>query len=159
AQPPASAVVAGTLYAVTDEANALERSTGSVWEAYAPTGGGGGAPAAHHATHENGGTEELSGAGLSGALPDAQPPLIGPRAVQARAGNDPRLTDARVPTMHHTTHEPGGSDPLVNAAWTNQANTFTVEQTIAVTTGRLNLVSTNQVADAKNWRILSGNTL
>jgi hypothetical protein len=31
---------------------------------------------------------------------------------------------------HHTTHEPGGADALVNAAWTNQANTFTLAQTV-----------------------------
>src|SRR4029453_15366798 len=92
AQPAASAVVPGTLYAVTDEANALERSTGSVWEAYAPTGGGGGAPAAHHATHENGGTDELSVAGLSGVRADPPPPIIGPGALQGVAGKHPRPT-------------------------------------------------------------------
>lgn len=29
---------------------------------------------------------------------------------------------------HHATHEPGGTDPLVNVAWTDQANTFTQDQ-------------------------------
>lgn len=43
AQPLASAVVAGTLYAVTDEGNIVERSSGTAWEAYSPLAGGGGA--------------------------------------------------------------------------------------------------------------------
>jgi hypothetical protein len=38
AQPLATAVVAGTLYAVTDEAHQVERSTGAVWELWAGTG-------------------------------------------------------------------------------------------------------------------------
>lgn len=37
--------------------------------------GGGGPPAAHHLTHENGGTDEITVAGLSGLLADAQTPL------------------------------------------------------------------------------------
>jgi Repeat of unknown function (DUF5907) len=37
---------------------------------------------------------------------------LGAGASQAAAGNDARLTDARVPTAHKTTHEPGGSDPM-----------------------------------------------
>src|SRR4030095_10686131 len=77
AQPAATAVVPGTLYGVTDEGNALERSTGSVWEAYAPSGGGGGVPPpAHHATHEPGGTDALTALDAatltSGTLPDAR---------------------------------------------------------------------------------------
>lgn len=76
AQPAASAVVPGTLYFVTDE-SVLERSDGSAWAAYAPSGGGGGAPAAHHVSHE-----------------------------------------------------PGGADALVDAAWTDVANVFTADQTI-----------------------------
>jgi hypothetical protein len=31
---------------------------------------------------------------------------------------------------HHVTHEPGGSDALVNAAWVHQANTFQTHQTV-----------------------------
>jgi len=38
---------------------------------------------------------------------------------------------------HHVTHEPGGTDALVNAAWTNLANTFTQNQTV---TGNINAV-------------------
>src|SRR5580765_4417098 len=75
AQPAAAAVTPGTLYGLTDEGNAVERSTGTVWQPYSPTAGGG-APAAHHATHETGGSDAiaaLSGAVLtSGTLPDAR---------------------------------------------------------------------------------------
>lgn len=42
---------------------------------------------------------------------------LGPGATQAAPGNDARFTDARAPTAHKTTHEPGGSDTLtVDAA-------------------------------------------
>src|SRR5262245_6579666 len=44
-QPPANEVTPGSLYCVTDEGNLLERSTGTVWESYAPLGGGGAAEA------------------------------------------------------------------------------------------------------------------
>jgi hypothetical protein len=37
---------------------------------------------------------------------------LGTGATQAAAGNDSRLSDARTPTSHHATHEPGGSDAL-----------------------------------------------
>src|SRR5262252_1451185 len=36
-----------------------------------------------------------------------------------------------VPTAHHTTHEVGGADLIANNAWTNQQNTFTVDQKIS----------------------------
>ena len=42
---------------------------------------------------------------------------LGTGALQAAAGNDARLSDARTPTAHHTTHEPGGGDAMaVDAA-------------------------------------------
>jgi hypothetical protein len=47
------------------------------------------APAAHHGTHENDGTDEISVAGLSGKLADAQTAIV-----------------------HHGTHEFGGTDPI-----------------------------------------------
>jgi len=48
-----------------------------------------GTPDAHHLTHENGGSDEISVAGLSGVLADAQ-----------------------VPSAHNTTHENGGADEI-----------------------------------------------
>src|SRR5262252_3099019 len=60
ARPPASAVTPGTLYGVTDEANALERSDGPSWAAYAPPAGGSGPVAPHAPTHQAGGTDALN---------------------------------------------------------------------------------------------------
>lgn len=40
AQPAASSANAGYIYCVTDEGNILERSSGSAWQAYSPTGSG-----------------------------------------------------------------------------------------------------------------------
>jgi len=41
---------------------------------------------------------------------------LGTGATQACAGNDSRLTDARDPKAHRTTHEAGGSDPVTPIA-------------------------------------------
>ena len=42
---------------------------------------------------------------------------LGSGALQATPGNDPRLTNARTPTTHATSHQPGGGDALaVDAA-------------------------------------------
>lgn len=61
-QPPAGAVTPGTLYCVTDEASAIERSNGLLWEGFSPAGGGGGGTLApHHLTHEPGGSDALTG--------------------------------------------------------------------------------------------------
>ncbi len=40
AQPAATAVSIGTLYSVTDESNLVERSNGTAWQQFAPSGGG-----------------------------------------------------------------------------------------------------------------------
>lgn len=54
---------------------------------------GGGAPAVHATTHQNGGADEISVAGLSGLLADGQTPLT-----------------------HHVSHETGGSDAITALA-------------------------------------------
>lgn len=41
AQPAATTVGAGTLYGVTDEGDIIERSNGTTWDNYSPTGGSG----------------------------------------------------------------------------------------------------------------------
>lgn len=64
----------------------------------AASGGGGGG--LHAATHQDGGIDEVNVANLSGILADPQFPIIGAGANQAVAGNDSRLTDARVPLAH-----------------------------------------------------------
>jgi hypothetical protein len=52
-------VTPGTLYCLTDEGSKVERSSGLTWQAYSPSGSGG--AAAHHATHEVGGTDQITG--------------------------------------------------------------------------------------------------
>jgi hypothetical protein len=75
-------VAPGTLYFVTDE-GVLEQSNGAIWETY--SGGAG----LHAASHENGGGDEISVAGLSGVLADPQ-----------------------TPTAHAASHSAGSSDPI-----------------------------------------------
>lgn len=78
-----------------NDAGAPEGSTPVVFEvdnlnrvsAYVESGGG--TPDAHHTTHENGGSDEISVAGLSGLLADGQTPLA-----------------------HKTSHQSGGSDAI-----------------------------------------------
>lgn len=196
AQPLASAVVAGTLYGVTDEGNLVERSSGTAWQAYSPIGG---ALAAHHATHEPGGTDPMAvdavaatgslrtlGTGPQQAAPgnDARftapsPPTahatthqpggadamtvdavaatgslrtLGTGANQAAPGNDARF--AAGTAAHHASHEPGGADALVNAAWTNQANTFTQNQTLTKALPQVFLVDTSQPTNQRAFDLL-----
>lgn len=79
-------------------------------------------PQAHAASHEPGGSDEILGitdAQVAGGNKDglgATPSMrtLGTAALQACAGNDSRLSDARPPTAHHASHEPGGSDALTS---------------------------------------------
>lgn len=54
---------------------------------------------------------------------------------------------------HHTTHEPGGSDALVNAAWTNIANTFTQNQTISKSSPLFGLFNTFSPLNSRLFRM------
>lgn len=100
-------------------------------------GGGGGAPSAHAATHRHGGTDEVAtGTPGANAIPKADgngrldawvssgaaagtPSLraLGTGALQACAGNDGRLSDARTPVAH--THPVGEVTGLGGAATLN----------------------------------------
>jgi hypothetical protein len=73
-------------------------------------------PTAHKSSHQDGGGDEISVQGLSGTLADTQHPIIGSGSSEAVAGNDARLTDARTPTAHASTHVAAGSDPLTLGA-------------------------------------------
>ena len=55
---------------------------------------------------------EVAAANKDGTAGTASMRTLGTGAQQAAAGNDTRFSDSRTPTAHHTTHEPGGSDPL-----------------------------------------------
>lgn len=81
-------------------------------------------PTAHKTSHENGGSDEIDVGGLSGVLADPQHPIIGSAANEAVAGNDARLTDARTPTAHGSTHLPGAADEIFaeQTGWTAGAH-------------------------------------
>lgn len=100
-------------------------------------GGGGGAPSAHAATHRHGGSDEVAtGTPSANAIPKADPNgkldtwvssgaaagtaslrALGTGALQACAGNDGRLSDARTPVAH--THPVGEVTGLGGAATLN----------------------------------------
>jgi hypothetical protein len=79
----------------------------------------GGDDAAHAASHENGGAVEISVAGLSGLLADAQTPTTHATAHQnggadeiGVGGLSGLLADSQTPLAHRESHEPGGADML-----------------------------------------------
>ncbi|MFL5663973.1 MAG: hypothetical protein ACJ8BW_21925 [Ktedonobacteraceae bacterium] len=55
---------------------------------------------------------KVAAANKDGTAAVASMRTLGSGALQAAAGNDARFTDARTPTAHKTTHEPGGSDAM-----------------------------------------------
>jgi hypothetical protein len=57
--------------------------------------------------------------------------------------------------VHHATHEPGGSDALVNGAWTNVPNVFTASQAIVAHEASLDFRDTNAPAEARVMRIFN----
>jgi len=61
------------------------------------------------------GTAATAVAALAATLGDAAVLAVGTTAGTVAAGDDSRLSDARTPTAHATSHAPGGSDAL---AWT-----------------------------------------
>ena len=81
-------------------------------------------PGLHAATHENGGADEISIAGLSGVAADPQNP-VGHNTSHENGGADEisiaglsgQAADPQVPDTHATFHEPGGGDAMaVDAA-------------------------------------------
>ena len=79
----------------------------------------GSAPATHATSHENGGSDEISVAGLSGLLADGQTPLSH-AASHENGGSDEinvaglsgLLADGQTPLSHAASHENGGSDEI-----------------------------------------------
>lgn len=76
-------------------------------------------PSAHASTHENGGSDEISVAGLSGLLADGQNPTThatdhenGGGDEISVAGLSGLLADDQNPTAHATDHENGGGDEI-----------------------------------------------
>jgi len=76
-------------------------------------------PGAHHLTHENGGADEISVAGLSGELADNQPPKAHKASHEnggadeiSVAGLSGELADNQPPKAHKASHENGGADEI-----------------------------------------------
>src|SRR3990172_507965 len=78
-----------------------------------------GAPGAHASTHENGGSDEISVAGLSGQLADGQTPLAHASSHEnagggeiSGAGLSGLLADDQNPVAHAADHQSGGGDAI-----------------------------------------------
>jgi hypothetical protein len=104
-----------TIQAKNDGHVLTYRAADNKWIAAAGGGGGG----AHASTHENGGADEISVAGLSGLLADAQTPLAhaashenGGADEVSVAGLSGLLADPQTPLAHDTSHENGGADEI-----------------------------------------------
>lgn len=97
-QPASNTVPIGTLYAVTDEDNIVERNNGTTWDAYSPTGGGGGAPDTATYLTENDETGDLPNsrallAGTNITFDDSTP---GERTVNASGGGGGAVLEVEV---------------------------------------------------------------
>jgi hypothetical protein len=66
-------------------------------------------PISHHTSHEPGGSDAMA---VNATATIGSLRTLGNTSTSACAGNDPRLSDARTPTAHATTHKSAGSDPI-----------------------------------------------
>lgn len=94
------------------------------------------------ATGPSGPTGATGATGPQGPIGNTGPQ--GPQGIQGESG---------VTASHHVTHEPGGTDALVNTAWTNLSNTFTKQQFIEYNDPAIVLRDTTMPVDQKNFRI------
>lgn len=108
---------------------------------------------AHHTTHELGGTDVVSVAGLTGLLATAQTPAAhktthenggGPDEISV-TGLSGLLADGQTPLAHQSSHLPGGADPLLKSGSAN-----------AVGAGDVAVAFGTAYADA-NYKIALGN--
>ncbi len=81
----------------------LYRYSGSAWQEQLVSVG------PHRLTHEPGGSDALAVDATAGT---GSLRTLGTGAQQACAGSDSRLSDARTPTAHATSHENGGADEI-----------------------------------------------
>lgn len=116
--------VAGEWFWRSDEDKLYRRNNGNdAWDTVVAGVG------AHASTHENGGADEVSVAGLSGELADDQPPkthALGTAHSTDTLANlnakvtdatlidtgDSRLSNARTPTSHASSHQNAGGDEI-----------------------------------------------
>jgi hypothetical protein len=111
-------VLAASVGQVGGPAGPLD-GAGKVPSAQIPAGGGGsGVPATAVTSATAYGIAPVVGTGTNYARQDHThgSPSLGVSGTTAAAGNDSRLSDARTPTVHATTHGSGGSDPVTPAA-------------------------------------------
>lgn len=92
---------------------ASDAATKAYADALTPT------PAAHKTSHENGGGDEISVAGLSGLLADPQTALSHAASHQNGGGDEISvlglsglLADPQTPTAHASSHATAGGDPI-----------------------------------------------
>src|SRR5215831_3285122 len=119
---PASPVTGQLFYNTTD--NTLYWWDGTIWQSAKGGAPGGAAGGDLSGTYPNPqiATGVIVDTDVAAANKDgvaATPSLrtLGAGAQQACGGTDARLTNARTPTAHASTHQPGGSDPMaVDAA-------------------------------------------
>src|SRR4029079_507598 len=83
---------------------------------------------------------------------------LGTGATQAAAGNDSRLSDARTPTAHQTTHQSGNSDALTGNLDATARSNISKAGTLIGTRRGLNLIQGTNVTltmtdDAPNERV------
>ena len=143
-------------------------------------------PAAHKASHENGGSDEISVAGLSGELADAQPAKAhktthenGGADEISVAGLSGELADAQTPKAHNqaasTIDVTDAADYFsgtqveailaeIGLGWAKlaRANTFTLPQTIAGSTDAVQLAVkgyASQTANLVEWQNSTGTAL
>lgn len=101
----------------------LDAGWGGIADALASLDGGGRLPTGqltvHASTHENGGTDEIDVAGLSGVLADAQTPAShasthenGGADEISVAGLSGALADPQTPASHASSHQNGGADEI-----------------------------------------------
>jgi hypothetical protein len=113
-------LVANTVYnVIASAALNLHITSAPVGAVGAGTGSKNVLPTLHVANHENGGIDEISVAGLSGLLADAQTPTSHASSHQnggadeiSVAGLSGLLADPQTPTTHASTHVRGGSDEM-----------------------------------------------
>lgn len=89
-RPAASAVPEGTLYACTTHGLVYQSDGVSAWTTWHDTATG--TPGAHATSHQNGGSDEISVAGLSGLLADAQTPATHASSHQNGGGDEISVT-------------------------------------------------------------------
>jgi len=99
-------------------------------------------PAAHAPSHRVGQSDPVDIKTLAGYPGD-------PGIFLNGVGNFVASTNA----PHQATHRPGGSDVLVNNAWTDTANIFTEDQTISGADRNLIFIDHSEPANEKLWRI------